>query len=75
MWFVFELFLVSFISALAIFGSLGSDNQWPGLILASIGWFLFIGSLSGSNRIRRRQDKENEQLIEELLNLYNVATE
>jgi hypothetical protein len=50
-----------------MFGALGSENEFPGLIMSSIVWIWFIGSISGNDGKRRRKDREREELIEELL--------
>ncbi|MEX2593361.1 MAG: hypothetical protein WD426_11340 [Anditalea sp.] len=44
--FLIKLILVSFIGTVAMFGALGSDNQWPGLIVAFTVWVCFKWSLS-----------------------------
>lgn len=67
MGFIFKLFLASILSTFAMFGALGSDNEFPGLIMSSIVWIWFIGSISGIDGRRRRKVREREELIEELL--------
>ena len=67
MGFIFKLFLASILSTFAMFGALGSENEFPGLIMSSIVWIWFIGSISGNDGKRRRKDREWEELIEELL--------
>ena len=67
MGFIFKLFLASILSTFAMFGALGSENEFPGLIMSSIVWIWFIGSISGNDGKRRRKDREREELIEELL--------
>ncbi|WP_019599698.1 MULTISPECIES: hypothetical protein [Rhodonellum] len=55
------------LSTFAMFGALGSENEWPGLIMSSVVWIWFIWSISENNGRRRRKDREREELIEELL--------
>ena len=66
--FLIKLFLVSFICMIAMFGALGSDNQWPGLIVAITVWVWFIYSLSKPRESSTdRKIRAQEQKIEELL--------
>jgi hypothetical protein len=44
-----------------MFGALGSDNQWPGLIIAFLVWIWFIYSLSKPEKISRNRDRENQR--------------
>jgi hypothetical protein len=69
--FLIKLFVVSFICVVAMFGALGSDNQWPGLIVAMVVWVWFIYSLSKpreshSDRKIRELERRNEELLREL---------
>jgi len=65
MWFVIKLIIVSFISTFALFGALGSDNEWPGLIVSSIVWMLFVWSCMGKGE--KSSEKEKERRINEML--------
>nr|MBI1229635.1 hypothetical protein [Cytophagales bacterium] len=66
--FLFKLFLVSFIGMIAMFGALGSDNQWPGLIVAMVVWLWFIYSVSKPRESRtEKRIRDQERRIEELL--------
>jgi hypothetical protein len=69
--FLIKLFIVSFICMVAMFGALGSDNQWPGLIVAMVVWVWFIYSLSKpkestSDRKIREQERRIEALLRKL---------
>tara|TARA_R110001599_G_scaffold221395_4_gene420010 strand:- start:24034 stop:24261 length:228 start_codon:yes stop_codon:yes gene_type:complete len=69
--FLIKLFLVSFIGMVAMFGALGSDNQWPGLIVAFSVWGWFIYSLSkpketATDRKIRAQERKIEELLRKL---------
>jgi uncharacterized membrane protein YciS (DUF1049 family) len=69
--FLIKLFLVSFICMIAMFGALGSDNQWPGLIVAITVWVWFIYSLSkpresSTDRKIRAQERKIEELLRKL---------
>lgn len=69
--FLIKLFLVSFICMIAMFGALGSDNQWPGLIVAFGVWGWFIYSLSkpketANDRKIRAQERKIEELLRKL---------
>ncbi|WP_439483754.1 hypothetical protein [Cyclobacterium plantarum] len=69
--FLIKLFIVSFICVVAIFGALGSENEWPGLIVAITVWVWFIYSLSkpkeyNSDRKIRELERRNEALIRKL---------
>ncbi|MEX2568528.1 MAG: hypothetical protein WD431_21480 [Cyclobacteriaceae bacterium] len=69
--FLIKLFVVSFICVFAMFGALGSDNQWPGLIVAMVVWVWFIYSLSkpresSTDRKIRELERRNEALIRKL---------
>ncbi|MBD3631277.1 hypothetical protein [Cyclobacterium sp.] len=69
--FVIKLVLVSFIGTVAMFGALGSDNEWPGLIVAITVWVWFIYSLSkpktySSDRKIRELERRNEELMRKL---------
>ena len=69
--FLIKLFLVSFICMVAMFGALGSDNQWPGLIVAFAVWGWFIYSLSkpkenATDRKIRAQERKIEELLRKL---------
>lgn len=65
MWFVIKLILVSFVSTFAMFGALGSDNEWPGLIVSGATWMLFVWSCMGKEEKISR--KETERQIDEML--------
>ena len=65
MWFVIKLVIVSFISTFALFGTFGSDNEWPGLIVSGTVWMLFVWSCMGSGEKSSR--KETERQIDEML--------
>jgi hypothetical protein len=66
--FLVKLILVSFVCTFAMFGALGSDNQWPGLIVAIVVWVWFIFSLSRPRVSHsERETRERERRIEELL--------
>ncbi len=67
MWFLFKFLLALIISNLALLRAMGSENEWPGLIVPSIVWIWFIWSISENNGRRQRNDREREELIEELL--------
>lgn len=63
-----KLFLVAFVCTFAMFGALGGDNQWPGLIVAGVVWVFFIYSLSKPRFSNRERDiRARERRIEELL--------
>ncbi len=69
--FLIKLILVSFIGAVAMFGALGSENEWPGLIVAFTVWVWFIYSLSkpkerNTDRTIRELERRNEELIRKL---------
>lgn len=69
--FLFKLIIVSFIGVVAMFGALGSDNQWPGLIVAMVVWVWFIYSVSkpkvsSTERRIREQDRRIEELLRKL---------
>lgn len=65
MWFVIKLIIVSFISTFALFGALGSDNEWPGLIVSGTVWTLFVWSCMGKGG--KSSEKEKERRINEML--------
>lgn len=66
--FLFKLIFVSFICVVAMFGALGGDNQWPGLIVAMVVWVWFIYSVSKPKvSSTERRIREQERRIEELL--------
>jgi hypothetical protein len=65
MWFVIKLIVVSFISTFALFGALGSDNEWPGLIVSGTVWTLFVWSCMGKGE--KSSEKEKERRINEML--------
>jgi len=65
MWFVIKLIIVSFISTFALFGTFGSDNEWPGLIVSGTAWMLFVWSCMGKGEKSSR--KETERQIDEML--------
>ena len=65
--FLIKLFLVSFIGTVAMFGALGSENQWPGLIVAFTVWILFIWSMARPSRKERQMDGERERIIGEIM--------
>jgi uncharacterized protein (DUF486 family) len=65
--FLIKLILASFVGTFAMFGALGSDNQWPGLIVAITVWVWFIYSLSKPEKRIRDRDRESERRIDELL--------
>ena len=65
MWFVIKLIIVSFISTFALFGALGSDNEWPGLIVSGTVWTLFVWSCMGKGE--KSSEKEKERRINEML--------
>jgi hypothetical protein len=60
-----KIFLVSIISTIALIGSLGSSNPWPGFIVAWVAWGLFIWSILPKRKSRR--EGERERLIAEIL--------
>jgi len=64
-----KILLVSIISTVALYGSLGASNPWPGFIVAWSAWGLFIWSIMrrGESRKQRRIDKEKERLIADIL--------
>ncbi|WP_163380138.1 hypothetical protein [Cyclobacterium sp. SYSU L10401] len=69
--FLIKLILVSFIGMVAMFGALGSENEWPGLIVAITVWVWFIYSLSkpkeyNSDRKIRELERRNEELMRKL---------
>jgi hypothetical protein len=69
--FLFKLIIVSFIGMVAMFGALGSDNQWPGLIVAMVVWVWFIYSIStpkesSADRTIREQERKIEELLRKL---------
>ncbi|MFO7823953.1 MAG: hypothetical protein R6V72_08430 [Cyclobacterium sp.] len=69
--FLIKLFLVSFICVIAMFGALGSENEWPGLIVAISVWVWFIYSLSkpkvrNTDRTIRELERRNEELLRKL---------
>ncbi|MBD3630780.1 hypothetical protein [Cyclobacterium sp.] len=69
--FIIKLILVSFIGMVAMFGALGSENEWPGLIVAISVWVWFIYSLSkpkeyNSDRKTRELERRNEELLRKL---------
>jgi uncharacterized membrane protein len=69
--FLIKLFLVSIICVIAMFGALGSDNQWPGLIVAMVVWVWFIYSIStpkesSSDKTIREQERKIEELLRKL---------
>ncbi|WP_162418210.1 hypothetical protein [Cyclobacterium roseum] len=71
MGFLIKLFIVSFICLVAMFGALGSENEWPGLIVAITVWVWFIYSLSkpseyNSDRKIRELERRNEELMRKL---------
>ena len=41
MWFFIKLVIVSFISTFPLFGTSGSDKEWPGLTVSGTSWMLF----------------------------------
>ncbi|MEX2591696.1 MAG: hypothetical protein WD426_02900 [Anditalea sp.] len=49
--FLIKLIIVSFVGTFAMFGALGSENQWPGLIVAFTVWVWFIWSLSKPEKV------------------------
>lgn len=66
--FLIKLFIVSFVCVIAMFGALGSDNQWLGLIVAGVVWVWFIYSVSKPREsATERRIREQERKIEELL--------
>lgn len=65
MWFVIKLIIVSFISTVALFGALDSENDLPGLIVSGIVWFLFVWSCMPTGE--RRKEREKERQIDEML--------
>lgn len=65
MWFIIKLIIVSFISTFALFGALGSDNEWPGLIVSGTVWTLFVWSCMGNGE--KSSEKEKERRINEML--------
>lgn len=65
MWFVIKLIIVSFISTFALFGTFGSDNEWPGLIVSGTAWMLFVWSCMGKGE--KSSEKEKERRIDEML--------
>jgi len=69
--FLIKLFIVSFICVVAMFGALGSDNEWPGLIVAITVWVWFIHSLSkpkvrNTDKMIRELERKNEELLRKL---------
>lgn len=69
--FLIKLVLVFFIGMVAMFGALGSENEWPGLIVAITVWVLFIYSLSkpkerNTDRTIRELERRNEELLSKL---------
>ncbi len=69
--FLIKLILVSFIGTIAMFGALGSENEWPGLIVAITVWVWFIYSLSkpkvrNNDRMVRELERRNEELLRKL---------
>lgn len=69
--FLIKLVLVFFIGMVAMFGALGSENEWPGLIVAITVWVWFIYSLSQPNerntdRVIRELERKNEELLRKL---------
>jgi uncharacterized membrane protein YciS (DUF1049 family) len=69
--FLIKLCLVSFICMIAMFGALGSENLWPGLIVAFAVWAWFIYSLSkpketATDRKIRAQERKIEELLRKL---------
>lgn len=69
--FLLKLVLVSFICTVAMFGALGSENEWPGLIVAMTVWVWFIYSLSKpkegkTDKIIRELECRNEELLRKL---------
>ncbi|NHE56384.1 hypothetical protein [Cyclobacterium plantarum] len=69
--FLIKLILVSFIGTIAMFGALGSENEWPGLIVAISVWVWFIYSLSkpkerNTDQTIRKLERRNEELLREL---------
>ncbi|MBD3628906.1 hypothetical protein [Cyclobacterium sp.] len=69
--FLIKLFLVSFVCTVAMFGALGSDNEWPGLIVAITVWVWFIYSLSkpkerNTDKTIRELKRRNEELMRKL---------
>ena len=51
-----------------MFGVLGSDNQWPGLIVAMVVWAWFIYSVSKPRESTTEKEiRQQERRIEELL--------
>lgn len=69
--FLIKLFVISFICVVAMFGALGSENEWPGLIVAITVWVWFIYSLSkpkvrNPDRTIRELERRNEELLREL---------
>lgn len=65
MWFVIKLIIVSFISTFALFGTFGSENEWPGLIVSGLAWMLFVWSCMGKGEKSSRKEKERQ--IDEML--------
>lgn len=65
MWFVIKLIIVSFISTVALFGALGSENDLPGLRVSGIVWFLFVWSCMPKGE--RTKEREKERQIDEML--------
>ncbi len=69
--FLLKLVLVSFIGTVAMFGALGSENEWPGLIVAITVWVWFIYSLSkpkerNTDNMIRELERRNEELLRKL---------
>ncbi|SHN35041.1 hypothetical protein SAMN04488057_12438 [Cyclobacterium lianum] len=69
--FLVKLILVSFIGMVAMFGAFGSENEWPGLIVAVTVWVWFIYSLSkpkvrNPDQTIRELERRNEELLREL---------
>lgn len=66
MWFVIKLIIVSFVSTFALFGTFGSDNEWPGLIVAGTAWMLFVWSCMPKGE-KERQINEIVRRVDERL--------
>lgn len=54
-----------------MFSALGSENQWPGLIVAFVVWVWFIYSIStpkesSTDRTIREQERKIEELLRKL---------
>lgn len=65
--FLIKPILVSFIGTIAMFGALGSDNQWPGLIVAFAVWIWFIYSLTKPSKSSLLRERENQRQIQVVL--------